>query len=216
MKIFIPIATSLAACIPVPAKTSAAVLGPEQSTLVVTQPPTAAADELAKLFSHRGFIVVDHQTRPNGAMAVRMTGVRHTFFTENTQHEIGSVFYLFVEPHGPHAAVGVIGRQTYDGTEICTQDKAIDAPCEPVHGLYSYQDELDGRAEAAVVHGVLSELRLRGVVDEAAVPAIRDDLARVDCNVVRKQKLAVALQIPDRRKRAVAYARLDASTPRCE
>ena len=205
-----------AGCIPLTARSSAAVLGPDGSTAVVRHAPIDAAAELVQVFAARGYMLFDQQQK--GAIIVlRLHGSRRTLFEGEIAYEIGSVYYAYVAPHADgQSAVTIIGRPTYNDVELCTSDLRLEAACMKRYSHHSHEPELDGRAEAGIVHGVFSELRLRGAVDDSAVPTHRIMLARDLCRTQRQQQLARALEHRNIRVRAAAYAQANKDFPPCE
>jgi hypothetical protein len=215
MSAFVVLASLAAAagCAPLAARSSASVLGPERSSAVVRRAPADAANELVHLLSARGHTLVDHRQR-GAVIALRFEGARRMLVDGSYARELGSVYYAFVAPHaGGHSAVTLIGRPTLDGAELCTRDLDLAATgCVERYGDRSHEREVAGFAEAELVHGVFSELRVRGVVDDSVAPAYRLLLARDLCRAQRKEQLERALEHRDVRERARAYARV----PTCE
>jgi hypothetical protein len=208
----------VAACTSATVRSSASVLGPEESSVVVRRAPVDAAAELAKLFAARGYTVADYRQTGDAAV-IRIAGLRRTLHDEEGRpmFEIGSAFHVFVARHGGAAsAVTVIGRPMYQGAELCTGDRRITSACEDPYIHSGFERHLDGSAEAATIHGVLSELRLRGAIDEAAVPADRISLERDLCKARRREAIAGALEHRDVRARAAAHANVTRTLPPCE
>jgi hypothetical protein len=204
-----------AGCAPLVARSSAGVLGPQGSSVVVRRAPAEAADELVYLFGDRGFTVVDHRQDGPG-IALRLAGW-YRRLDETYNRQIGSAYYVFVAPHGEgQSSITIVGRPTLDAEELCTEDlRLAEELCVHRHGLPNLQEHLDGRAEAQLVHGVLSALRARGAVDGAAAPSRRIALEPTACSMQRKEALARAEAHPDARMRAIAYARANRDFPSC-
>ncbi len=202
-----------AGCAPMVARSSAAVLGPDRSSVVVRRAPAAAADELVHMLAARGHTLLDHRQR-GAVIALRFEGARRTIADGSDTRELGSVYYAFVAPHaGGHAAVTLIGRPTYDGVELCTRDLQLAGTgCVDRHGGRAQEREVEGFTEAELVEGVFAELRMRGVVDDSAAPAYKLLLARDLCRAERREQIAYARELADTRARAIAYARV----PTCE
>jgi hypothetical protein len=219
MSAFAVLVASLAAaagCRPLAARSSAAVLGPDGSSAVVRRAPAEAALEVARLLSERGYAIVD-QRQDGATIALRLKGVRRIFVQRKSSYEIGSAYHVTIAPHGDaQAEVTLIGRPIYEGAELCTSDLRLAAPCERRRGDYEHEGELDGAAEAEVVHGVFSELQLRGEIDDAAVSTQRIGLARDLCRTRRQEEIDRALAHRAVRARAVAYAHATRDFPPCE
>jgi hypothetical protein len=79
-------------------------------------------------------------------------------------YEIGSVFYVRLEPRGEMTSIAAFGRPTNNGVEACTADPDVVAPCAKLEAGPTVYPEIAGFAEAEVIHGVFSELRLIGLV----------------------------------------------------
>ena len=206
-----------AGCTPLVARSSASVLGPDQSSAVVRLSPDEAALELADLFAVRGYAILDQ--RHNGdALVLRLAGARRTLRDRHYAYDLGSAYYVFIVPRaGGHAAVGIIGRPIYEGDELCTPDASLAADgCTRRTGDHSHERELDGRAEAELVKGVLTELRMRGVVDAAAVAFPRMASGAGPCGALRQEALAEARAHRDVRTRAVAHARVSRDFADCQ
>lgn len=206
-----------AGCTPLVARSSASVLGPDRSSAVVRLSPDEAAAELADLFSVRGYAVVDE--RYNGdARVLRFAGARRELRERHYTFDLASAYYVFIVPRASgHAAVGIIGRPVYEGDELCTPDLSLAADgCTRRYGSRSHERELDGRAEAELVNSVWTELRMRGVVDEAAVAFPRMARGAGPCHALRQEALAAALAHRDVRARAVAHARVSRDFADCE
>jgi len=200
------------------ARSSAFVLGPGKSSVVIRRAPVEAAAELATLFAARGYTVADYRQAGDGAV-IRIAGLRRTLYNleGSPTSELGSAFHVFVTPHaGDASAVTIIGRPIYNGAELCTGDPRIAAACEERFIPPTYDIHVDGSAEAAIVHGVFSELRVRGAIDDAAVSADRIALQRDMCRARREQAIASALEHRDLRARAAAHASATKRFPPCE
>lgn len=216
--VFLAALVAAAGCASATVRSSASVLGPDQSSVVIRRAPVDAAAELAELFAARGYTVADYRQTGDAAV-IRVAGLRRTLYNDEGRplYELGSAFHVFVAPHdGAASAVTIIGRPIYDGAELCTGDRRITAACEDRYVPSGFERYLDGSAEATTIHGVVSELRLRGAIDDAAVPADRISLEREQCRARRQEAIAGALEHRDVRARAAAHASVTKAFPPCE
>lgn len=208
-----------AGCLPPPltARSSANLLGPDGSSAVVRRAPPDAAAELADLFAARGYPVVD-QRQDGQVVVLRLAGSRQTIQDGKHARELGSAYYVFIAPDADgRSTVTIVGRPIYDGSELCTRDLNLGGdPCTYRFGEIEHELELDGRAEAALVRDVFSELRRRRAIDAAAMPSHRLALEHDVCRERRKEAIARALSHRDVRARAVAHARVTRDFAACE
>jgi hypothetical protein len=183
---------------------------------VVRRAPADAADEVVHLFRARDHEVIDHEQKGQ-VIALRVQGHRRLADDGVDMHEVGSVYYAFVAPNARgRSAVTIIGRPMLDDAELCTQDLRLDAPCTDRYDARHLECELDGRAEARLVFGLFSELRERGVVDDAAVPSHRLAFDRDASRAQGNTALDRAPAHRDPRARAIAHARANKASPTCE
>lgn len=217
LRAFVVLASLAAAagCVPLTARSSAAVLGPRGSSAVVRLAQADAADEVVKLLDLRGYSVIDHR-QDGPVIALRIGGLREPIEDGANMREVGSIYYVFVAPNAEgRSAITVVGRPTLDGDELCTKDLRVEAACLERYGARDLEQDLDGRAEAQLVRELFSDLRKRGVVDDAARPSHRLAYEREACEARRKQARDRALEHRDPRARAVAQARVDTAHPPC-
>ncbi len=60
-------------------------------------------------------------------------------------YELGSVYYVRVEPRGPTmTSIAIIGRPTRNGMEAWTPDPDLHAPCAPLQSGPEVVDEIAG------------------------------------------------------------------------
>ena len=120
-------------------------------------------------------------------------------------YEIGSVFYVRIEPRGATmTSISAVGRPTRSGVEACTADH-IDAPCEKLETGPDVHVEVAGFAEAETIHGVFSEMRVAGSV---VGPDIEVEHAR--------RQAAMTTQRCYERRREVEAAAARVSNPRAK
>nr|HEX4317320.1 hypothetical protein [Kofleriaceae bacterium] len=136
--------------------TSYASLPQSISEITVTGSFVEAQQRVVEMLMARGFPLVDRRMTANGVL-LKFAGNRD-FSGAST---LGSVFYAWVAPIGPHTArVQMVGKPTVDHLEGCP---AMDGKeCTPLRtwvrwGIY-------GTEEAVAIHGVFSELALDGAV----------------------------------------------------
>lgn len=135
---------------------------------------------------------------------------------ETTWIDVGSVFYVRLKAQGEATAIDAMGRPTRNGVEGCTTDPDIAAPCTDLYvGKLDYH-RIDGGAEAEVIEGVFSELRLQGGV-LSPDPAIADAAgaraaALADCRERRRNMAALWARVSDPRARA----QIARSAPKCD
>lgn len=135
---------------------------------------------------------------------------------ETTWIDLGSVFYVRLTPQGAATAIDAMGRPTRNGVEGCTTDPDIAAPCVDLYvGKLDYH-RIDGGAEAEVIEGVFSELRLQGGVlspDPALADAAGARAAAIeDCRERRRNMAALWARVSDPRARA----QIARSAPKCD
>lgn len=134
------------------AQSSTTILGPKSSSAVIRRPVGDAAVEVTRLFAARGYMLMDQ--RPAGAtLVLRLQGARRMVVEHKRSAEVGSAYYVFVDPQGDgSSAISLIGRPMYDGAELCTDDPSITTPCRSAYyGDVAHDTWLDGRAEAEVI-----------------------------------------------------------------
>ena len=201
--IFILAIVAAAACTPMkPAASSSAVLPIEGTYVIVVKPAQPAAVDAVRLFTQRGFTLVD-MTGDSRGVTLRFRGERKVVAEQVVtaldvvvvaaqvaeelnrkpgerrhqvhhdpqieEYEIGSVFYVRVEPRGETmTSISAVGRPTRSGVEACTND-VIAAPCAPLETGPSVHNAVAGYAEAEVIHGVFSEMRVEGSVIAPAI-----------------------------------------------
>lgn len=124
-------------------------------------------------------------------------------------YDLGSVFYVRVEPRGETmTSISAVGRPTRDGVEACTPD-AIDAPCAKLSTGPAVHHHVAGFAEAEVIHGVFSELRLGGTV---VAPDVETMAANRRCWEIRREREKAAARVSS----AKAKAGILRTAPRCD
>jgi len=218
-----------------PAASSSAVLIPERTWVIVAQPAQAAALDAVRMFTQRGFGLVDMQTNDRGitlrfkgerklvaeqivtaldvlAVAAEVTETldasakgrerRHHHYVEPNieTYELGSVYYVRIEPRGPTmTSISAIGRPTRNGIEACTHDPDLDAPCAPLESGPDVHPEIAGLAEAEMINSVFAELRLEGTV---VAPDVQMAEASHRCWQRRREVEAAAARVSSSRARA--------------
>ena len=241
------IALGAAACTPkTPAASSSAVLTPERTWVIVSQPAQPAAIEVARMFQQRGFALADVAKDERGVtlrfigdrrdaaeeivtpldVAVAIADVADAFDNSKEaemrrlrrelthrptieHYDLGSVFYVRVEARGETmTSISAVGRPTRDGVEACTPD-AIDAPCAQLEAGPSVHHQVAGFAEAEVIHGVFSELRLGGTV---VAPDIITMAANRRCWETRREREKAAARVTS----AKAKAGILRTAPKCD
>jgi hypothetical protein len=124
-------------------------------------------------------------------------------------YDLGSVFYVRVEPRGETmTSIAAVGRPTRDGVEACTNDP-IDAPCAKLASGGAVHHQIAGYAEAEVIHGVFSELRLAGAVVAPDIVTMARDRR---CWQIRREREAMAARVSS----AKAKAGILRTRPTCE
>lgn len=237
--------TAVACVRPIPAATSREVLGPEASTVIVMRPLQPAALDVTRMFAQRGFALVEMQRDPRGMLlrlegdrkvvtqeVVGWAEVAHAWAhaldpkpdDEHYHHhhpprteqvEVGSVFYVRLEPRGETAtSIHAVGRPMADGSEACTAD-ALPAACKTLHHGDVAVSEVSGVAEAEVVEGVFAELRLQGDVVWPPVPTAEERTATIalgKCRARQRELRELAAKVSDPRARAGILR----TSPRCD
>ena len=89
-----------------------------------------------------------------------LSGKRANFGRGN-QHEIDSVYYARVSPAATGAQVYIVGKAVLDGAVPCTADLNIPDSCKDLKVVPNLASVVNGDQEAAVIHGVLTELGLQ-------------------------------------------------------
>jgi hypothetical protein len=113
----------------------------------------ASALEVTRLFSRRGFVLVDREPAGNGVALVY--GGEESGGIGGWR--VGSRFYVRVEPWDAHrSSVMMFGRRTMNGEEICNGID-IGRPCRSFKNHYD-----DATHEAQAIRGVIAELALEG------------------------------------------------------
>lgn len=143
------------------AGSSAQILGPSRSSTVVSLAPRDAALEVVRLFSARGYALVEQQPTARGTV-LRLKGKRQTSVRRPDKVPVhASAFYAFLEQVGDAStSLRLIGRPVARDEELCSAELEIPFPCTDPAVLTYDLDDIDGRAEAEVVQGVLTELAL--------------------------------------------------------
>ena len=129
----------------------------------------------------------------NSKEARRRTRERHYHHEPTIEHyDLGSVFYVRVEPRGETmTSISAVGRPTRDGVEACTADE-IDAPCAKLETGGAVHHQVAGYAEAEIIHGVFSELRLSGAV---VAPDIQTMAVNRRCWEIRRERELAASRV---------------------
>ena len=125
--------------------------------------------ELVRLFEIRDYAVADAYRDPaTGERLLKLAKIDRASAADRAAAwppelaSIGSVFYVWIAPAPDGSTIHLLGKPTLTGEEPCTQD-GLDLPCAPLRLRADLvAAHLNGRAEAAVAQGVLSELALEG------------------------------------------------------
>ena len=208
MRYSLVLALALAGCM-VQAQRTRAVLGPELSQAEVKTPPGEIDREIVRLFASRGYALVD--VRPTKAGRLLYFKGNREAIVDGVSNQLGSSFAVSIEPAGEdHALVSIDGAPLVNGIEACAPRGA-----EPCGLLPSTFDRyVNGSAEAAVVHGVFSELTLEDLVVGSGPrqgidpPEVR---ARKACQAERHRALVEAAQTTDQLDRM----KMVADAPTC-
>ncbi|MGN6106130.1 MAG: hypothetical protein ACTHU0_13565 [Kofleriaceae bacterium] len=203
-------------------RSTASLLGPEGSSLVISRTPNEAALLVVQLLGQRGYALVEQQQ----AGATSVLRMKHTPQELRTHRfgevlprrfsRIDAVFYAFIDPHGASSsAITIFARPALDGEELCTSDAAIAGPCAEIYLEPDGDLEVAAANAAEVVRGALTELRLLGLVDEDARPARRIALERERCREERRSRMERVRAHRDSRARASAYEALIKNYPSC-
>jgi len=213
MKSSLLLALVATGCVSSVTTTSRSVLPPEQSHAIVKATPDDTARALVTLFTHRGYSLVDQHALPNGQLVLRLKGTREQI-TEGGKHwtgssVVGSVFYATLEQSGASlTALDLYGKPTLDGRESC------DKPgCEPLYADGRQMQSMTGFEEAEVIHGVIAELALEGLVvpTPAQVATTAHDEQRLSCLDQRRAIFDRAQGISD----PYARAKILETAPTC-
>jgi hypothetical protein len=243
VKQLLPFAVVVAACVPTtPVVSSKAYLGAARSEVLVDQEPRPAALELVKIFTARGFPLVDMQHDTNGIW-LHLKGSRRTstepvnqtldnivaiaavldaanggdgIYRSSGVHDVtyGSAFWVRIEPTADGKSnVSIVGRVIRNGVELCASDVKLPGACVDNDDALT---EAPGAAEAEVVQGVFGEMRLGGSV---MTPDVRPTYEQVASNEVldkcrerRAEQMALAMRISNLKARANVLGAL----PVCE
>lgn len=115
-------------------------------------------------------------------------------------YELGSVYYVRVEPRGPTmTSISAVGRPTRSGIEACTADSEPGTVCLPLETGPRVAHEVAGVVEAQLIHSVFAELRLEGNV-VSANPQVM--MASRRCWERRKEVIAAAARVSNPRAKA--------------
>ena len=157
MRSSIAIVLALAGCF-AEVQSSTHVLGAASSAAELRAPPLEVARTLTKLFATRGYSLVDQQ-RDGAMLVLRLKGNREVTSLGKGATQFGSLFEVRIASAGPGSRVTMLGVPIIDGRVACTTEHTV-LPCEVVDLPDGLQRDVDGSAEADVVHGVFSELAL--------------------------------------------------------
>ncbi|HEV7558316.1 MAG TPA: hypothetical protein VGO00_22760 [Kofleriaceae bacterium] len=194
MKIPILIAIASSACMPAAPDhdiTSRAFLGRSQSETYVRLAVPEAARVIDELFSKRGFALVDQKATATGVQ-LAFKGHRADIALRHHSTDVGSAFYASLDATDRGVHVQLLGKPTVDGDEA-----------SELGGSTYFQTT--GANEAEVVHGVLAELQLQGLV----APGVNPHQACLD---ERAEVVSRANRIGD----AAERARVLETAPRCD
>jgi hypothetical protein len=209
MKSLLVLVPLLAACVgevPVTA-TSQSYLTPSGSRAMMREAPDAAARDVVRLFGERGDTLVDQHVNGNDRM-LTFRGTRAVVF----RYVLGSEFVATLRAvPGGGTELDLVGRPLENGTQpVIPADIAVE------------DTRVSGAEEAQVVHGVLAELVVDGMVvptaDTASLPAGAPTEVE-QCKAARIAALRRAAAITDPDDRAAAFeaapdcTRLEAGIP---
>jgi hypothetical protein len=179
-------------------------LDAEQSRAEVSKLPAEISLEIVRLFTVRGFTLVEQ--RPVGAgpgVTMYFKGNRELLPTLHgtTVHanQIGSEFKVSIaQVADDHALVSIGGVATLNGVQVCPTYDAKSCRVEDELAVH-----VNGTAETDVVHGVVSELAVAGIVvppsPGSPPPPPYDPYA--GCKADRRRVLAEAFKLEDLRDR---------------
>jgi hypothetical protein len=242
LKNLVPFALVLAACAPTTTTvvSSKAILGAQQSAVLVQQDPQPVALELAKMFTMRGFPLADMQA-DEGGIWLHLKGNRRNaveqvspgldavitalevlgdnpqpgpYVGEVADVSYGSAFWVRIEPRATGTSmVTIVGRVIRNGQELCTEDAKLPGPCVRNEDSLS---EAPGAVEAEVVQGVFAHLRLGGSVLTADTRPTYEEVAAgqhlAACRAQRAEQMLLAQRISNAKARANVLGAL----PTCE
>lgn len=124
-------------------------------------------------------------------------------------YELGSVFYVRIEPRGSTmTSISMIGRPTRSGMEACTADPELRAPCAPLESGPDVQREIGGFVEAETINALFAEMRLEGSV---IAPDVQHAEQQQRCWQRRREVFAAAAKVSSERARAGILR----TAPRC-
>jgi hypothetical protein len=194
-QVLLACALALGGCVPTTFDVKSSSLDyvpPTQSGATSTHSPVDAAREVTRLFELRGFALADEHV-------VEVNGVAMKFASHSQHRSIGSVFYAWVQPaQDGGSMITMFGRPTLDGAEPCTTEQpALSCSGVSVANPDWAASALSGRAEADVVHGVVSELGLEGFATgplPAIASVVPDGMAATDPSVCEAQRQLVFAQ----------------------
>jgi hypothetical protein len=161
-------ALALTGCMTEVTASSRSYLLASQSGAVSAHTPLDAAREVTRLFGVRGFALADQHALTTGGFELKLTKSDRAIAATKDEdanvgsRDIGSVFYVWVAPDATGSAIMMVGKPTLNGAEPCTKETPQLA-CQQVTADPTFASTfMSGKAEADVVHGVLSELALEG------------------------------------------------------
>ena len=135
--------------------------------------------ELVRLFGIRDYAVADAYRDPaTGERLLKLAKIDRASAADRAAAwppelaSIGSVFYVWIAPAPEGSTIHLLGKPTLAGEEPCTKD-GLDLPCAPLRLRADLVEaHLNGRAEAAVAQGVLSELAVEGYTAPARATSL--------------------------------------------
>jgi len=156
-------------CMSAVTTSSRTYLTAEQSAAISAHAPIEAAREVTRLFEVRGFALADQHVIDNGAgFALKLTKSNRGLAADKgddsqlSSNDVGSAFYVTIEPSATGSMIGMVGKPTLNGAEPCSKE-VPELPCGgvEVNGQFA-SSFMSGKTEADIVHGVLAELELEG------------------------------------------------------
>ncbi len=138
-------------------------LRPDQSEVAVGMPVDATAVALLRVFATRGVVLVDRQAAtPAGSTVIKLAGGRDHVGYGNDYHRLGSIYYARIEPISGGSRLTLVGKPVVDGDEPCTPatSSSSQLDCPDVSIESRLDGSVTGQEEAAMIHGVLSEVQL--------------------------------------------------------
>jgi len=161
-------ALALTGCVSEVTASSRTFLPTSQSGATSAHAPVEAAREVTRLFGVRGFALADQHAIDGGGFALKLTKSNRGIAADKGDdqyvgsNDVGSAFYVWVVPAASGSMITMVGKPTLNGAEPCSKE-VPELACSGVSANPDFASSfMSGKAEADVVHGVVSELALEG------------------------------------------------------